>query len=123
MATSFTLGISSADAITIYEEKDISIGEEMGRVTTRTAEGHLHDLINGLYKQHTLSVEFFPASWTAIVNSWWGTQAPLLFFVTSGSGGATDVHSVMIMGNNAPLNQMMSPNEDFFKGKITLEGY
>jgi hypothetical protein len=121
MSVSYTLGISSSDAIAIFPEKSFKNSEKMERIETRVANGDLWDLIKGVYKQIDINVEYFPGSQASIVNSWWESQTKLLFFVTSDT--STAVYSCMIMNETTPLYSQDKPSEQHWKGKISLEGY
>ncbi len=121
MALTFELGISSADAVTLYPEYDYKGGEVQLRNQMRTPSGKGYLYKHGDYKKFQFSIQFLPASDASLVNSWWDTNTELLFFITSST--ATEVHSVVIMNKDTPFQQFNKPYADKYKGKVLLEGY
>jgi len=120
MAIIYRLGITSADAITLYCEKP-EIGKKQTTLTHRSDIGIIYQNIINAYHSIKLSLEYVPASQAAIVNSWWESQALLLFMITSDT--ATDVRSIMIIGKEIPFVIQAKPNDTLFQGTIKLEGY
>lgn len=121
MSTTYELGISSADAVTLYPEWDYFKGERQVRTEHRSKSGKLK-----LYKWYDFEKISFQNNWVtasnaALVNSWWDSNTELLFLITSDS--TTEVHSVMIMNDETPMAAYNKPYNDHFKGKIELEGY
>jgi len=121
MSTTYELGISSADAVTLYPEWDYSKGERQVRTEHRSKSGKLK-----LYKWYDYEKIYFQNNWmtasnAALVNSWWDSNTELLFLITSST--VTEVHSVMIMNDETPMASYNKPYNDHFKGKIELEGY
>ena len=55
----------------------------------------------------------------AVVNSWWESNTELLFMKV----GGTQVYSVRIENNNAPIRKFVEPYDDLYEGKIELETY
>lgn len=121
MSTTFELGISSATAVTLYPEWDYWEGEKQIRTEMRAKSGRLRLYKWYDYEKISFSNNWVPASDAAVVNSWWDSNTKLLFFITSGS--ATEVHSVMLMNDDTPLAAYNKPYNNYFKGKIELEGY
>jgi hypothetical protein len=120
MAT-FELGVSSADAIQFYPEFDYSADQPKIEDEIRSASGRLYAYKWGSYKKFRFSAEFVPASDAAVVNSWWQSNAQLLFFITSDS--TTEVSSVMVRGKSRPFQSYNQPYDNLMKGTILLEGY
>ena len=119
--SSFELGISSSDAVTLYPEWNYESGKIKIQAEHRTTTGALYQYKFSDYKRFDFSVNWIDSSVAALVNSWWDTNTDLLFFVTSGS--ATEVHSVHLMGTDTPLRKFDKPYDNYYKGKIHLEGY
>ena len=121
MSTTYELGISSADAVTLYPEWDYSKGEKQVRTETRAKSGRLRVYKWYDYEKISFQNNWVPASDAALVNSWWDSNTKLLLLITSDS--VTEVHSVMIMNDETPLAAYNKPYIEYFKGKIELEGY
>ena len=117
----YQLGISSADAVTLYPEWDYFNGETQIRNEHRSKSGRLRLYKWGDYRKIKFSLNWLPASDAALVNSWWDTNTELLFFVNSST--ATEVHSVMLLNKESPLGSYNEPYNDYYKGKLELETY
>ena len=121
MSLIFELGINSADAVTLYPNYDYEAPEIKIKDKHRTASGRLFSYKWGSFQRFRFSTEYVPASVAALVNSWWSSEAQLLFFITSES--ATEVHSVMLVGDDQPLAEFSKPYIDKYRGRIVLETY
>jgi hypothetical protein len=121
MSTTFQLGISSANAVTLIPEFDFKRPKKQIRSQQRTRGGKLKLYKWSDYQTINFSVELVPSSDTAVINSWWDSNTELLFFINSGS--ATEVHSVMILNKETPLAAYNKPYNNLYKGKIQLEAY
>lgn len=121
MTTTWYLGVSSADAVMIPPDKGYKFGRRQLRAELRTKAGGLFLYRWGDYAKHKIPVDFLPAAAASTVNSWWETNTPLLFFVES--GGVCEVHSVMIMNDETPMEKFSAPYVDRYSGTIELEGY
>lgn len=121
MTTTFELGISSADAVTLYPEWAYSFGEKQVRSEYRTKSGRLDIYKWYDYKKIKIPLNWVTGSDMAVVNSWWDSNTKLLFLITSDS--VTEVHSVMIMNDETPLAQFNRPYNDYYRGTIELEEY
>lgn len=118
----FELGITSADAVTLYPEFNYAGGKKEIRSDHRTKSGRAYIYVWGDYERFKFDLEFVPASDAALLNSWWEDKTELLFFITSDS--TTEVHSVMIMNDETPLRSFNKPYDDYYRGKaILLESY
>lgn len=126
-ANSDCLGLGRMDdviignLVQIYPEYDYKGGEIQLRNQMRTPSGKGYLYKHGDYEKFQFTVNYLPASSAAIVNSWWDTNAKLLFLITSGD--ITEVHSVVIMNKDTPFQQFNKPYADKLKGKVLLEGY
>lgn len=121
MSTTFELGPTSATAVTLYPEWDYWQGEKQMRTETRAKSGRLRLYKWYDYDRIDFGLNWVPASDAALVNSWWDSNTELLFFVTSDS--ITEVHSVMLMNDDTPLAAYNKPYNNYFTGRIELEGY
>lgn len=121
MSVTYQLGISSADAVTLYPDYDYFGGQKQIRSEHRSRSGKLRVYKWGDYDRFKFGLNWVPASDASLVNSWWDTNTKLLLFITSDT--ATEVHSCMIMNDETPLGSYNEPYVDYYKGAITLEGY
>lgn len=121
MSVIFELGPTSATAVTLRPEHDYEPDTEKIEDSYRSKSGHLYVYKWSDYETIRFSVEYVGGNAASLINSWWQSNTQLLFFVTS--GGVTDVHSVMLRGDNRPLRKFNKPGAQYFRGKILLEGY
>lgn len=110
-----------ANLVQLYPEYDYKGGEIQLRNQMRTPSGKGYLYKHGDYDKFQFTVNYLPGSSAAIVNSWWDTNAKLLFLITSGT--ITEVHSVILMNKDTPFQQFNKPYADKLKGKVLLEGY
>jgi len=119
MALIFQLGPASATAVTLLPEWDFTAPKKQLKSETRTQTGRLFRHLWANYESYKVPLEYVPASVANVVNSWWATQTNLILFITSST--ATEVHSVQIMNDNAPLAKFHEPYDDYYDGVIELE--
>lgn len=115
----YLLFVSSGSGVTIeptyqYKEVDDKIEQVI-----RTRSGRRYNYLWGSFKKWSLPVEFVTSSFKAIVNSYWASNANLLFKSESSSA----VYSVQLTNNTLPIGQLIKPYEDMFKGVIEVETY
>ena len=120
-AIPYSLGITSETIIQIYPGHDYINKLNISRTDARLKGGGLLSYRWSSYRDIQIPLSWLNASESSIINSWWESRAQIKFFVTSGA--VTDVHSVMIMNKETPLNQYNEPHTDYFRGNIHLEGY
>jgi hypothetical protein len=121
MTILFELGISSADAVTLYPTWDMDSNKKKMETSLKTLSGKGFVYKWGDYERWILKCEYYTVADAAIVNSWHDTNTELLFFITSDS--ITEVHSVRSMGKDRPFTEYQKPYTDKMKGKIILETY
>lgn len=73
----------------------------------------------GEYNRFQFGVMFVDSSFKFTVNTWWSSNADLLFMEESG----TQVFSVHITNRDQPVGGFIRPYTDLFKGKLELETY
>jgi len=115
------VSVVAMETVTLYPEYDLKLGEKQVRNEHRSRSGKLYLYKWSDYEHIEFSLNWLPSSDAALVNSWWDSNAELLFFVNSGT--ATAVHSVMILNEDTPLQQFNQPYTDYYRGRILLEGY
>jgi len=109
------------ETVTFYPEWDYSQGERQVRTEHRSKSGKLKLYKWYDYDKISFQANWVPASDAALVNSWWDSNAELYFYVTSSTH--TEVHSVMLINDETPMANYNKPYNNYFKGKIELEGY
>jgi len=120
MTTTYELCILGGDVVTLYPDWDLTIEKKQVRSEKRSQSGYLRMYKWYDYRRISFKNDWVPASDAALVNSWWDSNANLLFLITSGD--FTDVHSVMMINDETPLAQYNKPYNEYYKGKIELEG-
>jgi len=121
MATTYELGITSVDAVQLYPAWDYSNGDTMTKSQHRTRSGNLYQYKWNDYKKISFKASWVNSSTSSIVNSWWSSQAKLIWFVADGA--TVDVTSVMILNKDAPFQQNVKPYTEYWQGVIELEEY
>lgn len=115
----FRLGTSSEDTITIEPEWNYKPDAKKLEKKHRLENGSLYRYKTGDYESISFSVKYFDSSDAAIVNSWWQSNANLVFFAFSD----TQVSSVQLSNNGKPFNKYQEPYDNLMQGTIKLEGY
>ncbi len=121
MSLNIELGITSADAVTLIALETSTFGKRQIKSDHRSKGGKHYLYKWGDFKKIKYDLKLMPASDTALINSWFDTNAELLLFITSDS--VTEVHSVMIMNDETPLAKVQKPYTDLYNGKLELESY
>lgn len=88
---------------------------------------HRHKAVSGIHEVYKygdfdarkFDLRYVSSSDAAIINSWWHSNAELLFT----NNGYSDVFSCMITNRNIPIGQVIKPYHDQFKGTIELGEY
>ncbi len=110
-----------ANLVQLFPEYDYKGGEIQLRNQMRTPSGKGYLYKHGDYDKFQFTVNYLSGPDAAIVNSWWDTNAKLLFLITSDD--ITEVHSVILMNKDTPFQQFNKPYADKLRGKVLLEGY
>lgn len=115
----YILFISSGTDVTIEPEFDFREAKRKQETRHRTQGGREYVYKWGNYTTWRFSVEYVNSSFRAIVNSWWDSNADLLFMHD------TDlvVSSVRLLGTREPISGFVRPYDDLFKGTIELGTY
>ena len=121
MALVYEIGPSSATAVQVYPEFDYDRHVVKNEVRHRTHSGKQYTYKWGSYTEFKFSVSWISGANAAIVNSWFASNTDLLLLITSST--ATEVNSVRIQGDEAPLNQYNKPYDNYYKGKMELATY
>lgn len=119
MTISYQLGISSVDAITLYPEYNLDINTSQERTDHRAKDGTLYQYRWSQYRTYDLDLQWVPSSDAALVNSWFESNADLIFFINS--GGSTAATAVRIMNDTRPFSELNAPYTDYYQGALSLE--
>jgi hypothetical protein len=117
----FSLGITSANAIVLLPDYDFSKERELNISKLRAMSGKLYTYRWSEYKKIDFGVSIFDTSQASIVNSWWDMQTKLIFFEYDGV--TTYCTSVQIVSDDAPFTGFENPHLSKRSGKIKLEEY
>lgn len=115
----YRLFVNSADGVSIeplyeYSEDDFKIED-----SHRVRSGAFYRYKWGSVRKWKLPFTLVDSSFKSVVNSWFTSNAALLFKSESLSA----VYSVYIMNKDLPVGQPVMPYDSLFKGVIELETY
>lgn len=111
--------MDSSNGVSLYPEYDFKEKDKKTEVRDRTPSGAEYVYKFGSYGGRSFGVTWVDSSTKAIVNSWWVSNTALLFM----REGDTAVFSCRLTNDNTPVNQLMKPYHDQWKGTIELETY
>ncbi len=100
-------------------EWDIKLDDRKIETVQRTTTGAMYRYLWGKFKRAKLSLEFISSADMTRVNSWWGANTPLVLFDSLGDV----VVSGYLTNGSAPIDSLVKPYTDQFKGTIELESY
>lgn len=116
---SWILFISSGNEVTLNPEWDFEMNDRKVENIHRGRSGRSTVYKWGSYKSWKFSVSFVTSRDMSVVNSWWNTNAELLFM----ESGVSGVYSVRLMNKDLPVGRYVKPYTDKFMGIIELETY
>ena len=114
----FILQANSSNQLTVYPEFGYKFRQKKVEERKRTWSSDEFIYNYSAYKMFDVPVSFVNSSFKAVVNSWWGANTILQWYEV----GTTDVSTVRVVGNQTPIDQLIKPYDDLFKGTIKLEG-
>jgi len=115
----YALFVDSSNSISFDPEYDFKDEGEKIEDVHRVRSGEQYRYKWGSYDRFSFSVMYVNSSTKSIVNSWWLSNTDLLFM----EEGGTDVFSVHLANGKKPIDAVIAPYDDTFKGKIELETY
>lgn len=118
----YHLGPDTDNLIRLYPNWDYSDGEQVEATLLRSATGKLFERKIYDFKRISFTTDYVPSSDASFVNSWWDSQAKLIWQIELGSE-IMSVSSVMLMNNSAPFMEHNNPYTTKYKGQIILEEY
>lgn len=115
----YRLFVDSNNGVTICPEWNYSSIDEKIQVRHKAKSGFSEVYKFGDFDAIKFDVRYVNSSDASIVNSWWESNAELLFM----REGETSVFSCMIMNNRLPIGGVEKPYYNQFKGTIELGEY
>ena len=115
----FRLFVDSSNGVTVepewaYKEDEVKIES---RSRTRSGAEFIYKWSD--YQKFSAPVSFVNSSFKSIVNSWFNSNADLLWM----EEGGTVVTSVHISNKKLPIGEFVKPYNNLFKGVIELSTY
>lgn len=107
------------NVVSLNPEYDLKLGSQKLETSHRTRGGANYKYTWATWAKVKMTVEFVSSGDMCRINSWWGATTPLRLFDMS----STVVVSGYLANNSAPIDQVIRPYYDQFKGVIELEGY
>lgn len=115
----FRLFVNSSTGVDIEPEYNFKDSGERIESRHRTRDGSEYAYRWGSFRAFKMDVTYVDSAFKSFVNSWWDSGTDLLFMET----GTTDVYSVHIVNKNRPVDRLIKPYTDLFRGTIELETY
>lgn len=119
MSSRFMLFVSSGFGVDLNPAWDFMQDKPKLQDTHRTRTGKELIYLWGSYEYFSFSLMHVDSSTAAQVNSWWDSNADLLFTTDSGA----TVHSVHLSNADRPLSNFSQPDDTMFDGTIELSTY
>jgi hypothetical protein len=110
---------NSATGVELFPEYDFKERSRKMESRTRTTTGAEYAYKFGSYDAWRFKLTFVSSETKSIVNSWWESNADLLFVET----GQTNVSSVHLTNRETPIFGYMKPHDDQFHGMLELSTY
>jgi len=114
------LFIDSSTGVDVDPEWDLALEDSKIEDQHRALDGSRYVYKWGRYRRWKVPVSFVDSSFRFHVNTWWLSNAQLLWMDNSGS---TDVFSVQIVNDSIPVGGYVKPYTDLFAGVIELETF
>lgn len=95
------------------------VPSEAQRFIAKTAVGRVYKTGVGLQRIRVIDAKFVNSSDRAIINSWWSTNAKLIFTTND----AAHTTSCTIVNRTQPFGKIETPYALLFNGKIELQDY
>jgi len=115
----FNLFIDSSNNVPIDPEYSLTVGAVKLEDKTRTKKGKLYQYKWGDYQRWELPVEMVNSSFKFLVNTWWLSNADLVFTQNSFS----TFFNVRIVNDDIPISGFVLPHDDLFSGVVVIEEF
>jgi len=106
-------------AVSITPEYDIKFDARKVENSHRTRSGANYRYRWSTYKHVKATLEYISSSDMCKINSWWGANTPLVLYDL----GSVAVISGYLVNASAPIDGLVKPYTNLFKGIIELESY
>lgn len=115
----YRLFVDSDNGLDVAPQYDYTEADKKVESRHRTRSGNEYVYRFGGYEHIKMSVMFVNSAFKSIVNSWWDSNADLLWM----EEGGIEVHSVHLVNKELPIGKPVKPYTDQFRGKIELGSY
>ena len=105
--------------VSLNPEYDLKMDTRKVENSHRTRTGGMYRYVWGSYDRVKFSIENISSKDANKINTWWKNNTPLMLYDLS----STVVVSGYLTNASAPIDQMVQPYYNLFKGIIELEGY
>ena len=112
----FRIGVDSSTAIDIYPEFDFVNEKKQIASEHRNKNGSYKKYIWGHQTAFSFTLNYVPASDTALINEWFDDNTIISLF------DDTQYDNLIIVNKSTPLAQHAEPYDTLYKGEILLEG-
>lgn len=116
---SWRLFVNSADGLSL--DPEFSFKQATRKIESRHRSRDASEFVYkwGEYDRFSVPVMYVNSETQSIVNSWWSSNADLLFK----SESASAVYSVHLVNRELPIGEFIKPYDTLFKGVIELAVY
>lgn len=115
----FRLFVDSSTGVDVYPDWDYAEKDTKVESRHRARNGAEYVYKWGNVRSIKFSIAYVDSSFRAQVNSWWGGNVDLLWM----EEGGTAVSSVHLVNKSKPVDGLVKPYTDLFRGKIELGSY
>ena len=115
----FRLFVDSSNGVTVEPEWNYKERDRKIETRNRARSGALYIYTWAEFKRIKMNVLYVDSSFKSIVNSYWSSNAELLWM----EEGSSVVSSVQIVNKELPIGLFIKPYNNLFKGLIELETY
>lgn len=119
MEGAYRLVDSASNVVSLNPDYDLRLSGKRQASKHRTRDGGVFLYMWSVHDRVKFKIEDVNSEDACLINSWWGGNVPLMLFDTS----STVVVSGYLVNAAKPIDGIMKPYTDQFKGVIELEGY
>jgi hypothetical protein len=107
------------NVVSLEPHYDILLSGEKIESSHRTLAGRNYRYTWGEYSRTKFNVDFLTSADMTRINSWWSANTPLVLYDMN----STVISSSYIVNPTKPIDGLVPPYTDMFRGMIQLEGY
>ncbi len=115
----FRLYVNSANGVDVNVEYDFKDTGRKFESRHRVRSGAEYVYKWGEWTELKFSIAFVNSEFKSIVNSWWSSNTDLLWKEVDVAG----ITSVHLINKSKPVDRLVKPYNDLFRGKIELGTY